>query len=88
MANPFAGAGGKAHTQAGPPATTARYRRRSHRGRYHADRQPRAALQNTAICPAGPPPARSRAAWAAVAQQPRHGDQPRAPLVPVAAAFR
>jgi Pentapeptide repeats (8 copies) len=31
------------------------------RGRYHTDRQPGAALQNTAICPAGPPPARSRA---------------------------
>ena len=25
-------------------------------GRYHADRQPGAALQNTAICPAAPPP--------------------------------
>jgi hypothetical protein len=31
------------------------------RGRYHTDRQPGAALQNTAMCPAGPP-ARS---WAA-----------------------
>jgi hypothetical protein len=27
----------------------------SWRGRYHTDRQPGAALQNTAICPAGPP---------------------------------
>src|SRR6266516_3120502 len=26
-----------------------------HRGRYHTDRQRGAALQNTAICPAGPP---------------------------------
>jgi hypothetical protein len=26
----------------------------SHRGRYHTDRQPGAALQNTAICPAAP----------------------------------
>jgi hypothetical protein len=33
-------------------------------GRYHTDRQPGAALQNTAICPAGPPPACSRTAWA------------------------
>jgi hypothetical protein len=33
-------------------------------GRYHTGRQPGAALQNTVICPAGPPPARSRAAWA------------------------
>jgi hypothetical protein len=28
----------------------------SQRGRYHTDRQPGAALQNTAICPAAPPP--------------------------------
>jgi len=35
------------------------------RGRYHTDRQPGAALQNTAMCPAGPPPARSRTACAA-----------------------
>jgi hypothetical protein len=34
----------------------------SHRGRYHTDRQPGAALQNTAICPAAPPPAAARAA--------------------------
>jgi hypothetical protein len=34
----------------------------SHRGQYHTDRHPGAALQNTAICPAGP--ARSRAAKA------------------------
>jgi len=56
---PFAGASGKAQTQAGPPSATARYRRRSHRGRYHTDRQRGSALQNTAICPAGPP-SRSR----------------------------
>ncbi len=37
--------------------------RGSWRGRYHTDRQRRAALQKTAMCPAGPP-ARSRAAWA------------------------
>ena len=37
----------------------------SRRGRYHTDRQPGAALQNTAMCPAGPPPARSRTACAA-----------------------
>jgi hypothetical protein len=36
----------------------------AHRGRYHTDRQPGAALQNTAMCPAAPPPARSRAAMA------------------------
>jgi hypothetical protein len=34
------------------------------RGRYQTDRHPGAALQKTAMCPAGPPPARSRAAWA------------------------
>jgi len=28
----------------------------SQRGRYHTDRQPGAALQNTAMCPAAPPP--------------------------------
>jgi hypothetical protein len=33
------------------------------RGRYYTDRQPGAALQNTAMCPAGPPPARSLTAW-------------------------
>ena len=36
----------------GPPAPAARYRRRSHRGRYHTDRQPGAAAQYTARCPA------------------------------------
>ena len=32
----------------------------SHRGRYHTHRQPGAALQNTAICPAGPPRPQTR----------------------------
>jgi hypothetical protein len=58
------------------------------RGRYHTDWQPGAALQNTAICPAGPhrpapaPPGR------AVAQHPRHRDQARSPLMSVLAALR
>jgi hypothetical protein len=34
------------------------------RGRYHTDRQRGAASQYTAMCPAVPPPARSRTAWA------------------------
>jgi hypothetical protein len=33
------------------------------RGRYHTDRQRGGTLQNTAM-PPGPPPARSRTAWA------------------------
>jgi hypothetical protein len=32
------------------------------RGRYHTDRQPAAALQNTAMCPAAPPPEAASAA--------------------------
>jgi hypothetical protein len=35
---PFAGGGGKAHTQAGPPSTTA-VTARSQCGRYHTGRQ-------------------------------------------------
>ena len=34
----------------------------AHRGRYHTDRQPGAALQNTAICPAGAPGVRAASA--------------------------
>jgi hypothetical protein len=34
----------------------------SWRGRYHTDRQPGAALQNTAICPAGAPGVRAASA--------------------------
>jgi hypothetical protein len=49
-----------------------RYHRRSQRGRYHTDRQPGAALQNTAICPAGPPPAPSRPAWAGAKSHSTH----------------
>jgi hypothetical protein len=36
--------------------------RAPHRGRYHTDRQPGAALQNTAMCPAGPPGMRGQRA--------------------------
>jgi hypothetical protein len=43
----------------------------SWRGRYHTDRQPGAALQNTAMCPAGPP-ARS---WKARAGGQSHSTQ-------------
>jgi hypothetical protein len=59
------------------------------RGRYHTDRQPGAALQNTAICPAGPP-ARSRAAWAGGQSHSTHDTviRPGPPFVPVRAAFR
>jgi hypothetical protein len=37
-------------------APAARYRRRSHRGRYHTDRHPGDAWQYTAMCPGAPPP--------------------------------
>src|SRR6266536_1454390 len=42
-----------------PSVPRLRYTPGSCRGRYHTDRQPGAALRNTAICPAGPP-ARNR----------------------------
>jgi hypothetical protein len=45
------------------PAARMTFNPRSQRGRYHTDRHPRT-LQKTAMCPAGPPPARSRTAWA------------------------
>src|SRR5438034_11445549 len=59
----------------------------SQRGRYHTDRQPGAALQNTAICPAAPPPD------AACAAGQSHSTQdtvirPGPPLVPVLAPLR
>jgi len=63
--------------------------RRSCRGRYHTGRQPGAALQNTAMCPAGPPPARSRTACAGGRS---HSTQDTVispvPLVPFLAALR
>jgi len=37
-----------------PSVPLLRYTPGSYRGRYHTDRQPGAALQNTAICPDGP----------------------------------
>jgi hypothetical protein len=43
----------------------------SWRGRYHTDRQPGAALQNAAMCPAGPP-ARSCAARAGAQSHSTH----------------
>jgi hypothetical protein len=63
-----------------------RYRRRSHRGRYHTGRQP-AAAQYTARCP-GAPPTLAAPAGAQSQTGQGHRDQPGPPLVAVRAPCR